>query len=125
MREIHQAINMQFPYLQIAFFASGHEPGKANAKADKLPLSLTINEAGNPHKIGAFELRKNMTVSELESEFENQFGLHVQVLRKSGEVWLQTTVSDHLTLLELNNEAEAACNFVPDSEVKDGFREQI
>ncbi len=125
LREIHQAFNLQFPFLQIAFFANSHQPGKANSKADKLPLSLTINEAGNPHKIGEFELLKNMTVAELESVFENQFGLHAQVLRKSGEVWLQTTVSDHLTLKELNTEAEAACNFVPDSEIKDGFREQI
>ena len=39
-----------------------------------------------------------LTVETLESMFEDEFGLHVQVFRKSGETWLQTSVTDHWTL---------------------------
>ena len=36
----------------------------------------------------------------LEKNFEEAFNLHVQVFRQSGSIWLETSVSDHLTLAE-------------------------
>ena len=36
---------------------------------------------------------------------EEEFGIHVQVLRKSGRVWLQTTATDDWTLAEQEQEA--------------------
>ena len=46
-----------------------------------------------------------MKVAELENDFSGQFGLQVQVFRKSGEVWLQTTKTDNWTLIEQNQAA--------------------
>jgi hypothetical protein len=39
-------------------------------------------------------------VWQLEKQFEEGFGLHVQVFRKSGRTWLETSVTDDLTLVE-------------------------
>jgi len=36
----------------------------------------------------------------LEHAFETEFNLHVQVFRQSGSLWLETSVSDQLTLAE-------------------------
>lgn len=46
------------------------------------------------------DLRADMKVMEVEKLFEEQFGLHVQVFRRSGKIWLETSKSDHLTLAE-------------------------
>lgn len=46
-----------------------------------------------------------MKVSELESVFTETFGLSVQVFRKLGNVWLQTTTTDNWTLAEQNQKA--------------------
>jgi hypothetical protein len=43
-------------------------------------------------------LEQETPVWQLERLFEEEYGLHVQVFRKSGTVWLETTVSDDLTL---------------------------
>jgi hypothetical protein len=48
-----------------------------------------------------------MTVTELESRFNTIYGLSVQLFRKSGRAWLETTVTDGWTLEEQNNEGEA------------------
>jgi hypothetical protein len=41
---------------------------------------------------------ESMTVLELENAFMDEFGLCVQVFRKSGNIWLETTMTDHWTL---------------------------
>jgi tyrosyl-tRNA synthetase len=43
-----------------------------------------------------------MKVAELEGVFAKNFGLSVQVFRKSGNLWLQTTTTDNWTLAEQN-----------------------
>jgi hypothetical protein len=47
-------------------------------------------------------IEADMPTWQLERLFEQEFGLHVQVFRKSGNIWLMTTVSDSLTLEEQN-----------------------
>jgi hypothetical protein len=46
-----------------------------------------------------------MKTFEVEKMVEETAGLHVQIFRKSGNVWLETTVSDHLTLDEQTEKA--------------------
>ena len=41
----------------------------------------------------------------LESEFE-KLGINIQLFRKSGNVWLQTTTTDHWSIAQQNKEAE-------------------
>jgi uncharacterized lipoprotein YajG len=52
-----------------------------------------------------------MTVGEFEKQMEDFLNLHTQVLRKSGDVWLQTTNSDQKTLQEIQDEMLAAEGF--------------
>ena len=47
-----------------------------------------------------------MRTWELEERFEKDFGLHVQVFRKSGNIWLETSVSDDLTLAQQNEKGK-------------------
>ncbi|MDE3144966.1 MAG: hypothetical protein KGL19_12475, partial [Bacteroidota bacterium] len=47
-----------------------------------------------------------MTVSELEQKFNDIYGLSTQVFRKSGNIWLVTTVTDKWTLEEQNRQGE-------------------
>jgi hypothetical protein len=52
---------------------------------------------------GAIQLSDNMTVSNLEDTFSDRFGLQVQVFRKSGNLWLETTKTDAWTLKVQND----------------------
>jgi hypothetical protein len=53
-------------------------------------------------KPGALRIEEEMTVGELEKEFLESFGMLVQVSRRSGTIWLETTMTDNWTLSRQN-----------------------
>lgn len=50
------------------------------------------------------EITPLMTVKELENKCEEQFGILVQVYRKSGNVWLETSMTDNWTIKQQNDQ---------------------
>jgi hypothetical protein len=52
---------------------------------------------------GAIEIFDQMTVKQLETTFREKFGLNVQVARRSGSMWLETTMTDNWTLKHQND----------------------
>jgi hypothetical protein len=52
---------------------------------------------------GELALNDLMTVGELENSLLENFGLNVQVSRRSGTLWLETTMSDKWTLKQQND----------------------
>jgi hypothetical protein len=44
--------------------------------------------------------------STFEQTLKEKFGINVQVFRKAGELWLQTTITDHWTLAEQERAAQ-------------------
>lgn len=121
--EIRAFFHEKFPFLDITFYKTAHHEGEGNRRADMLPPQTHVSEAGG-HSSGELLLHGEMKVSEIEHEFQARFGLFAQVMRKSGNVWLQTTQSDHLTLNELNNHAREANEFRPDTEDPGDYHEQ-
>jgi hypothetical protein len=51
---------------------------------------------------GDIELNDNMSVGELEKQLFERFGLNAQVTRQSGNIWLETTMTDKWTLRQQN-----------------------
>ncbi|HEY1038677.1 MAG TPA: hypothetical protein VGF30_04690 [Bacteroidia bacterium] len=95
-----------FPYLKLEFFSKAHKPGAGNPKKLLKDHSLTVGDCRSVHKDGQITIRPSMTVTDLEQRFSTLFGLGVQVFRKSGKVWLETTVTDDWTLEEQNRQGE-------------------
>lgn len=100
--DIQKDFNVQFPFLKLEFFQ--------NNDSRKAPLSPK-NRVMHNRRIGELqpsilncvvEIRDNMKVKELEGIFKNQMGLFVQVFRRSGNLWLETTMTDNWTLRQQN-----------------------
>lgn len=102
IKEVQVAFNEKFPYLKIEFYSAHHEPGHGTPVVYKLSDSKTIGEVRTRHEEGDLTVEGDMLVQELETALENKFGLHAQVFRKSGAMWLQTTSTDQWTLAEQN-----------------------
>ncbi len=105
IREVQEEFNKAYPYLKIEFFSKAHAYKQASASGLRIPPKLTISEAvkKNIHSDGEIELAEGMTVFELERELQDQFDLHAQVLRQSGNIWLETTITDGWSLKEQND----------------------
>lgn len=103
---IQKQFSNEFPFLKIEFFK---EPATDKKGIAKNRMYLSTEEPSTLKKINApvnIQLSKNMTVVELEKLFETEAGLFVQVFRKSGNVWLETTATDDWTLNEQNEQGK-------------------
>ncbi|HEX6182125.1 MAG TPA: hypothetical protein VFZ47_12820 [Chitinophagaceae bacterium] len=97
--DVQAAFNHLFPYLKLQFFR-GHtnlaEPIRI------LKPDSTIGDITYGLQEGSVYLSDNMTPFELEEILDARFGLHVEVFRKSGDTWLETT-TNKWTLKEQND----------------------
>ena len=111
---IQNDFNEMFPYLRIEFFSKPHEVGGQSPKKLMKHPSMTLGECRTIHKSGVISITPRMTVYNLEQNFRDVYGLAVQVFRKSGKAWLETTVTDGWTLEEQNKQGESLSNKFPD-----------
>lgn len=99
IEEVQREFTSVFPFLKIEFFSNGLVRQQCYPAHLKLAPHTMLKNAWKWKKdLGVLEISENMTVLELENAFMDQFGLSVQVFRKSGNVWLETTMTDHWTL---------------------------
>lgn len=102
IEDIKTAFNHSFKFLNLGFFTKSHKIGEPSAKRDLIDDEKTLAEIRQKHTAGDLLIDASMLVSEVESAFENQFGVHVQVFRKQNDVWLETTNTDNWTLEKQN-----------------------
>lgn len=95
-----------FPYLKLEFFSKPHRQGGASSKELIKHPAKTLGECRTFHNAGTVSITPTMTVSNLEQNFQDVYGLSVQVFRKSGSAWLETTATDDWTLEKQNKEGE-------------------
>src|SRR5690349_5385044 len=87
---IKKEFSTVYPYLKIEFFSRPHEAGGGTEKKYIKNEHSTLFECRTMHYNGPLEVVSNMTVAELEKNFQNVYGLSTQVFRRSGKVWLET-----------------------------------
>ncbi|MBP6185693.1 MAG: hypothetical protein KA479_12190 [Saprospiraceae bacterium] len=103
LRQVKLEFQDKFPWLKLEFYNNSHEVGKASSEDDHLDDDKTIGEVRKVHTEGELSIHGNLKVASLEEEFKDGYGLNVQVFRRSGEIWLQTTSTDDWTLTEQND----------------------
>jgi hypothetical protein len=100
--DIQKDFNQMFPFLKIEFFNNRSLSASKFAAKQLIPASKTIGDTQRAIADGTLEIDENMKVHDLEKLFHDQFSLAVQVFRKSGPVWLETTMTDNWTLSQQN-----------------------
>jgi len=101
--DIKQDFGAVYPFLKIEFFRNG------TIRRDRYPVNKLI-PATQPVKTawhykqekGQLTLSDGMTVTDFENALMDQFGLSGQVFRRSGNIWLETTITDYWTLKQQN-----------------------
>ena len=98
LNETQEEFNKAYPFLRIDFYRN-IETGFARRHLQNSMLMV----AAGLKKNGELEITDAMTVGELENSFLEKFGLNVQLSRKSGTLWLETTMTDSWTLKQQND----------------------
>lgn len=100
--DIEKVFSNFYPYLQIGFYKRSHEKYAASIEKELISPDARISDIKQTHVSGILEIRPLFTVAGVEKEFQQRFGLSVQILWKENKQWEQTTDMDDFTLKELN-----------------------
>jgi hypothetical protein len=100
--EVQQEFNKEYPFLKLEFFRDKVSQQQEYATNQVIPHTRRIGDGQGAIADGVIEIGENMKVKELEKIFKDQFRLNVQVYRRSGNLWLQTTMTDDWTLKNQN-----------------------
>lgn len=113
--DIVEEFQHAFPYLNLNFYAPRNGNPVRNSRPKPFPLHAKLKEIQPGVPEGFIDISKVVSVKELERSFAEEFKLNVQVQRKSGNIWLETTVTDSWSLEHQNNHGkEITQNIHPD-----------
>ncbi len=116
LKDINSAFTKVYPFLKLEFFSKSHKWQESSSVLQLLQQDQTVSEVTHSLLCSGFiELHYWQKTGVIEMMFLHQFNLSVQVYRKNGDNWIQTSGSDELTLEEQN---EAG---LKDSEIHGGF----
>jgi len=100
IQDVQEHFGIKFPFLKLEFYKPAKTEQGFTVKKH-LPHSITLKAAGLKDN-GLIDVQNDLTVEELGKIFQKKFGLNVQVSRKSGVLWLETTMSDKWSLQKQN-----------------------
>jgi hypothetical protein len=102
--DVQKDFGAVYPFLKIEFFKNGKIRRDRYPVNQLIPASQPVKNAWN-WKIdtGSLTITDGMTVTDFENALMDQFGLSAQVFRRSGNLWLETTITDYWTLKQQND----------------------
>lgn len=110
--EIQKDFSTLFPFLKLEFFSNHNSKKEKAEKEQPVDCSKRIQDCRKVNRKGHVTISPGQTVAELEKAFFEFYGLPVQIFRKSGKMWLQSTITDDWTLKEQNEHGEALSKLI-------------
>ncbi len=102
---IQAAFHQHFHYLKIEAYAKSHEMHELNPEKQHLSADTLLSAISTFKKEGEFVIDGEMPTGEFEKALWNEFGIAVQVSRRSGHLWIQTAFTDDWSLNKQNEES--------------------
>lgn len=103
LSEIQKYFNDKYPGLKLEFYSKEHKDHAGSPKSVQIDEDFLVTNLNESLEEGILNTEETRRVSDVEQEFENKFGLHVQIFRRSKELWLQTVSTDHWDLKTQNS----------------------
>ncbi len=105
--DLQKKFSQEFPYLKVEFFSLAHVDHHGLPRSQMYASSLILGSCRKKHNEGHMTISQKDTVGAVEKAFWEQFGLTAEIFRKSGKIWIETTLSDAWTLERQNEEGKA------------------
>ena len=102
LRDLQVEFHERFRYLWLEFFRSPHREREGSREEDRLDPELQVGAVPGFRREGELELDGAQSTGAFELKLAEDFGLYVQVYRKSYGRWLQTWATDVWPLDEQN-----------------------
>ena len=97
IKDIQRAFTEVYPFLKIEI-------------TDKTPSVKVVPGDSFPGNCQHVDISAGRTVAELENDFRNILDLPIQVFRRAGSLWIETSLTHDWTLDQQNKEGELFSN---------------
>lgn len=123
--QVQKQFNDAFPHVKLVFFHKRHQAYEGSAAKDMInEPDVLLGTLSKRVKEAEFLIEPTMPTWQLERLFETEYGLHVQLFRQSGNLWLETSRTDDLSIEQQNAKGHASTrHHFPLSDPTD-YREQ-
>lgn len=102
IRELNKNFQKKFPYLRLEFYSQEYLPGQTSLWDDRLAEETRLEEIVGNFLPTVIQFEAIETVADFRKRLLDEMGLHVQVFKKTNDVWQDTSRSDYLTLEKEN-----------------------
>jgi len=102
--DIQKEFSNGYPFLKVEFFTVSHTKNKLSSLKNMIPYDRLLGSFRIMHNSGSILMDAAKTVWEIEEEFNTKFGLYAQIFRKSGSLWIETSLTDKWSLALQNSE---------------------
>lgn len=121
LAEINKAFQGHFPFLKIQFYESKIDPIKGiEVAGDPVKnYNMSVHDLLHGRIAEGLSMNGHLKVRSFENMWHEKAGIWIQVFRKSGNIWLQTTVTDEMTLSEINRLGEEMNSPLENPEIED------
>lgn len=109
IRDLQRDFHTVYPFLKIEFYKRPHQPGEKFPQRDRLRADFPLANMASHSWKEFLDISHDRKVVEVEKELGEMSGQFVQVFRRSGNTWMQTTHTDKWSLRMQNEEGESSC----------------
>lgn len=107
IKDTQQKFSGAYPYLKIEFFIPiVRQLGKNMLRGEKSGQAEPVSRLGRFSKSETINIDSKRTAAQLEHDFSETYGLSLKLYRKSGSLWIETTLTESWTLEKQNEEGE-------------------
>ena len=108
IKELKHQFSRNFPFLRLAFYQNEADATNGSAAQQGIGDEVCLCELKTLKKEGFFQLDATAIVAAFEQKIKEEFGLLVQIYRKAGVMWIQTTETGNQSLDMQNKMGEVA-----------------
>jgi hypothetical protein len=105
IKDIKNVFSTCYPFLRIEFYNKPYAENHSLQKRNPLPGNFTLQQAMKVKGKGEIDISSSKTIAELGKDLAS-FGLFAEVFRRSGNVWVETSLTREWTLQQQNLEGE-------------------
>ena len=116
VEDVKTIFTNHYPFLKIELYKKPYTSKHLKIKKELLAPASSINKYTQAPRKTVINIDNCITVSELENQFA-AIGLVAEVFRKSGNVWIETSLTDNWTLQQQNMEGEEISRHFNDKKI--------
>ncbi len=118
VKDVQKKFAEEYPYLKIEFYKKPHSKTELSRIKDRISPNEIISEVSNFRGKKSIDINQERTVADLEAAVYKKLGIGMQVSRRTGNIWIETSLSDSRTLGMQNEQGKMSVPAIESDLVK-------